>query len=142
MAFKMKGHTLPGIKQKASAKATDGRAKSSAFQAADVSDFKDMGKTMQEASPKEESSNLEIAGQMLGGTSPAKHTKEVAGFEHQHPHTEKQEEVAKKWKKKKSKYYVPRAPQEEEVYKRTSKAVSKLERYDRGEKPWDVEDID
>jgi len=33
MAFKMKGHTLPGIKQKTkSDKATDGRAKSSAFQ--------------------------------------------------------------------------------------------------------------
>ena len=33
MAFKMKGHTLPGIKQRPSAKMADGRAKSSAFQA-------------------------------------------------------------------------------------------------------------
>ena len=33
MAFKMKGHTLPGIKQR-SAKSGDGRAKSSAFQVA------------------------------------------------------------------------------------------------------------
>ena len=30
--FKMKGHTLPGIKQRPSAKIDDGRAKSSAFQ--------------------------------------------------------------------------------------------------------------
>lgn len=32
MAFKMKGHTLPGIKQSKEGKAADGRAKSSAFQ--------------------------------------------------------------------------------------------------------------
>ncbi len=32
MAFKMKGHTLPGINQRPSAKMADGRAKSSAFQ--------------------------------------------------------------------------------------------------------------
>ena len=32
MAFKMKGHTLPGIKQRPSAKKADGRAGSSAFQ--------------------------------------------------------------------------------------------------------------
>ena len=30
--FKLKGHTLPGIKQRASTKMADGRAKSSAFQ--------------------------------------------------------------------------------------------------------------
>jgi hypothetical protein len=33
MAFKMKGHTLPGIKQRPSAKTAEGRAGSSAFQA-------------------------------------------------------------------------------------------------------------
>ena len=29
------------------------------------------------------------------GASPAKHTKEAAGFEHPHPHTEKEEKAAK-----------------------------------------------
>jgi hypothetical protein len=76
MAFKMKGHTLPGIKQRPSAKAADGRAKSSALQAASMSDFKDMGETMQKAAPKEESSNLETAGQMLGGALPMKQKEE------------------------------------------------------------------
>jgi|21_taG_2_1085346.scaffolds.fasta_scaffold07727_2 hypothetical protein len=33
------------------------------------------------------------------GSSPAKHTKEVAGFEHPHPHTEKEEKAAKTVKK-------------------------------------------
>ena len=51
MAFKMKGHTLPGIKQRPSAKAADGRTKSSALQAASMSDFKDMGETIQKAAP-------------------------------------------------------------------------------------------
>ena len=32
MAFKMRGHTLPGIKQKASKNMQDGRSKSAAFQ--------------------------------------------------------------------------------------------------------------
>ena len=75
MSYKMKGHTLPGIKQRPSAKAADGRSKSSALQAASMSDFKDMGETMQKAAPKKESSNLEMAGQMLGGASPMKQDK-------------------------------------------------------------------
>tara|TARA_R110002020_G_scaffold378026_1_gene589107 strand:+ start:35 stop:448 length:414 start_codon:yes stop_codon:yes gene_type:complete len=48
MAFKMKGHTLPGIKQRPSAKMADGRAKSSAFQKSPVKGVK--------VKPKQESS--------------------------------------------------------------------------------------
>ena len=33
------------------------------------------------------------------GTSPTKHTEEESGFSHQHPHTEKQEKIAKQRKK-------------------------------------------
>ena len=45
MAIKMKGHTLPGIKQKIkSDKGTDGRAKSSALQATDDTYYTEGGR--------------------------------------------------------------------------------------------------
>tara|TARA_R110000824_G_scaffold42278_5_gene124732 strand:- start:7 stop:384 length:378 start_codon:yes stop_codon:yes gene_type:complete len=116
MAFKMKGHTLPGIKQKASAKAADDRAKSSAFQAASVSDFKDMGKTMQDASPKEEPSNLEMAGQMLGGASPMQKDEETQLREGGKTYTvsfgeeeQKNQDKINAYKKKKEQEYRERA---------------------------------
>jgi hypothetical protein len=49
MAFKMKGHTLPGIKQRKSSKPSDGRAGSSAFQLKPEDKKKAMDNAMPEA---------------------------------------------------------------------------------------------
>ena len=49
MAFKMKGHTLPGIKQRKSPKPSDGRAGSSAFQLKPEDKKKAMDNAMPEA---------------------------------------------------------------------------------------------
>ena len=70
--FKMKGHTLPGIKQKASAKMTDGRAKSSAFQVNEAVGDKDKtdSKGNISVSTKADKRDMELINKSLNTTKP------------------------------------------------------------------------
>tara|TARA_R100001463_G_scaffold94571_1_gene149110 strand:+ start:335 stop:1012 length:678 start_codon:yes stop_codon:yes gene_type:complete len=67
--------------------------------------------------------------------SPAKHTKEAAGFEHPHPHTEKEEETAQEFKKRKTGYYIPKAPKSKNRDKISREGFAGLEQYKRGDHP-------
>ena len=55
----------------------------------------------------------------FGNESPAKHTEEVAGFAHPHPHTEDEEKIAEEYKKKRAKK--ANFVKSEELQKRSTK---------------------